>query len=47
MKQQFMYSVFERTLVTSMGKSLVRKHENDSDAQQLYIELIDYLKKST
>ena len=35
-KQEFMYTVFERTILTSQGKDLVRKHEHDFDAQRFH-----------
>ena len=46
-QNKFMYSVFERTLLTSQGKTFVRQHENDYDAQTLYTSLLQYLRSST
>ena len=46
-KQEFMYTVFERTILTSQGKDLICKHENDFNAQLIYKELLLYLKTST
>ena len=46
-QQEFMYSVFERTLLISQGKAFVRAHEHDFDAQTLYQELVTYFKSST
>ena len=38
-KQEYMFTVFQRALQISQGKSLVRKHEKDYDAQTLYKDL--------
>ncbi len=46
-KQSFMYAVFNRVILTDMGKTLVRKHEHDYNAQAVYRELVAYFKKST
>ena len=46
-QQFYMYSVFERAIQFSYGKSIVRFHEVDFDAQLVYKKTIDYLKKST
>ena len=46
-KQEFMYTVFERTILTSQGKDIVQHHEHDFDAQKIYQSLITYLKQST
>jgi hypothetical protein len=47
MKQEFMYSVFKRTLQTDMGKALFCRHKSDFDAQTLYQSLLEYSIKST
>jgi hypothetical protein len=41
-KQKFMYAIFERTLLSDKGKSLVRLHLNDYNAQKLYTALCEY-----
>jgi hypothetical protein len=47
LKQEFMYSFAECTLLTDYGKTCVCSHEADSDAQKIYTELFDYMNKST
>ena len=42
-----MYAVFAKTLLTDKGKSLVREHEKDYDAQQIHKKLLDYAQRST
>ena len=42
-----MYSVFDRVLKSDKGKAFVRKHEDDYDAQSIFIKLVDYYTKST
>ena len=46
-KLKYMYAVFEKTLLTDKGKSLVRKYQATFDAQLVYKELKDYALKST
>jgi len=46
-KQKYMFAVFERTLLTDVGKSLVRNHEDDADTQEVYKAVVDYYHKST
>ena len=46
-KKQFMYAVFEKTLLTDKGKALVRAHQSSYDAQTIYKELLDYALTST
>lgn len=46
-KQKYMYAVFEKTLLTDKGKSLVRVHQRKYDAQKVYAELSEYALKST
>jgi len=37
-----MFAVFERTLLTDVGKSFVHDHEDDADAQEVYKAVVDY-----
>ena len=46
-KQAYIYTVLVRVLQTDKGKSLVRDHENDSNAQKILKELAEYHEKST
>lgn len=46
-KQGFVYSVFVRTILTDMGKTIVRNYEKTYNAQQVYKDLVSYAKKST
>ena len=46
-KQRYMYAVFAKTLLTDKGKSLVREHEKDYNAQQIHTKLLDYAQRST
>ena len=46
-KQSFAYSVLHHTLLTDMGKTLVRQHLDTLDAQTVYKELCAYHAKST
>jgi len=41
-KQQYLYAVFVRTLTTDEGKTLVRQHVSDYDAQNIYKSLSDF-----
>ena len=41
-KNKIMYAVFERTLLTDTGKTAVRQHEGDSDAQAVWKEVVEY-----
>ena len=41
-KQKYVYSILERTVLTDVGKSIVRSHENDYDAQVAYEKLLDH-----
>jgi len=45
-KQQYMFSVFVRTLLTDEGKTLVRRHMANYNAQLIYKELKEYHNKS-
>ena len=46
-KQKFVYSVFETTLKTDMGKYFVRQHEHDYDAQAVFAKLEKHAISST
>ena len=46
-KQSFAYSVLHYTLLTDMGKTLVRQHYDQLDAQKVYKELCAYHANST
>ena len=46
-QQKFMFAVFEKTLKTDKGLSLVKEHAIDRDAQQLYAKLLTYHTEST
>jgi len=46
-KQQFMYAVFEKTLLTDFGKSVVRAHEKTGDAQAVFAAVMKYAEEST
>ena len=45
-KQKFVLSVFERSLQTQNGKSIVRKHREDGDAQKTWKEVCDVYEQS-
>ena len=42
-----MYSIFNRVLKTDKGKSFVRQHEDDYDAQGVFSKLKEYYTNST
>ena len=46
-KQQFMYAVFTKTLLTDQGKSFVQEESNTYNAQQVFGKLVTYYSKST
>ena len=46
-KQKYMYAVFTKTLLTDKGKSLVREHEDEYNAQLVYSKLVDHAQRST
>ena len=46
-KQKFIYSVFESVIKTDMGKYIVRQHEDDFDAQEVFCKLETYALAST
>ena len=45
-KQTFMFSVFNAIHLTDMGKTIVRKHLNTTDAQAVWRELSDHMRTS-
>ncbi len=47
LKQTFVYSVLNTHLLTDMGKTLVRKHYHDNDAQAVWKELQEHMKSSS
>ena len=42
-----MFSVFNVNLLTDMGKTIVRKHLNTTDAQTVWRELSDHIRTSS
>jgi len=46
-KQKYMYTVFEHTVHTDQGKTIVRAYEDTANAQQIYSELIEYAQNRT
>ena len=46
-KQTFMFSVFNANLQTDMGKTIVRKHLANTDAQSVWKELSEHMRKSS
>jgi hypothetical protein len=46
-KQSFAYSVLNKCVLTDQGKSFVREHEGDYDAQAVYRKLVAYAQTST
>ena len=45
-KQTFMFSVFNNILQTNMGKTIVRRHLNNTDAQSVWKELSEHMRTS-
>jgi hypothetical protein len=43
----FMFTVFNKILLTDQGKKIVRSHEINSNAQEIYEELREYSLEST
>ena len=35
-----MYAIFNRTVMTTVGATIVREHEQDKDAQAIYSKLV-------
>ena len=46
-QQVFMYSVFDRCLLTEQGKHIVQEHLDDSDAQEVYRKVYEHYTSST
>ena len=46
-KQIFMFSVFDKHLVTDMGKTIVRKYVHTTDAQSAWKDFQDHMKSSS
>ena len=46
-KQKFAYTVLDATLLTNMGKTLVRKHQKDYNAQKVWAEFVKDATAST
>ena len=45
-KQTFMFSVFNANLQTDMGKTIVRRHLTNTDAQSVWRELSEHMRTS-
>ena len=46
-KQIFMFSVFDKHLLTDMRKTIVRKYVHTTDAQSVWKDFQDYMKSSS
>ena len=46
-KQTFMFSVFNNNLQTDMGKTIVRRHLANTDAQAVWKELSEHMRTSS
>ena len=46
-KQYFLFSVFNANLLTDMGKTIVRKYLNTTDAQAVWHEVSDHMRSSS
>ena len=46
-KQIFMFSVFDKHLLTDMGKTIVRKYVHTTDAQSVWMDFQDHMKSSS
>jgi hypothetical protein len=46
-KQEYLYAVFVQNLLTDEGKTYVRSHARDSNAQAIFKDLLDHHTKST
>ena len=44
--QEFMFAVFNRMLKTTEGKSIVRKHVKNGDAQAVFAEMLTHASQS-
>ena len=47
LKQTFMFSVFNSNLQTHMGKTIVRRHLANTDAQEVWKELSEHMRTSS
>ena len=45
-KQIFMFSVFDKHLLTDMGKTIVRKYVHTTDGQSVWKDFQDHMKSS-
>jgi hypothetical protein len=45
-KQQYLYAVFVQVLLTDEGKTFVRQHQKDFDAQEIYRSLVEFHSQS-
>ena len=45
-QQNYMYAVFERTMLTDTGKTFVRKFESTANAQAIYKAMVEYSQES-
>ena len=43
----YMYAIFNRTVMTTVGATIVREHEQDKDAQAIYSKLVQRAMLST
>ena len=46
-KQTFMFSVFNANLQTDMGKTIIRRHLATTDAQSVWRELSEHMRRSS
>ena len=46
-KQIFLFSVFDKHLLTDTGKTIVRKYIHTTDAQSVWKEFQDHMKSSS
>ena len=46
-KQIFMFAVFDKHLLTDMGKTIVRRYVHDMDAQSVWKDFQDHMKSSS
>ena len=45
-QQNYMYAVFERTMLTDTGKTFIRKFESTANAQAIYKAMVKYSQES-
>ena len=46
-QHNYTYAVFERTMLTDMGKTFIRKFESTANAQAIYKAMVEYSQEST